>query len=519
MLVLNALQTDVAIIGGGLAGLTLARELRTKSDLDVTVLERKSRPFPAATHKIGESTVEIGAHYLSHTLDLKSELEENQLPKHGLRLFFGDYGDDIANADELGTSRLLAVPTWQVDRGTFEDRLSEINADNEISVLSGHQVTSTSKTDAGHESCFRTDDGMAGMIKSRWLIDAASRASPLKRQLGLARDNDHNVNAIWFRVPQTIRVETWSQDGSWTRRCEKVERWLSTNHLMGPGYWVWIIPLKGGITSIGIVADPALHPLKSMKSFTAAQNWLGKHQPLLAAELEGVVPLDFRVLRNYSHDCQQVFDADRWSLIGEAGMFLDPFYSPGTDFIAIGNGFVSDLILRDMRGERIGSRVSVYERLYRSFVESTYSLYFGQYPGFGDREMMVKKTVWDYAYYWGVLAPLFFSRAMFDVPTMTRMHQSLAKVQSINTRVQQGFRMAASAARRLPPEGRFVDQCAIPVLSRLNAELTSPPDASAEQRVRENSDMLESLADRLDQLEASPGECSMLSDLGYRLYG
>ncbi len=33
------------------------------------------------------------------------------------------------------------------------------------------------------------------------------------------------------------------------------ERWLSTNHLCGPGYWVWLIPLASGSHSVGIVAD------------------------------------------------------------------------------------------------------------------------------------------------------------------------------------------------------------------------------------------------------------------------
>jgi hypothetical protein len=43
-----------------------------------------------------------------------------------------------------------------------------------------------------------------------------------------------------------------------------------------------------------------------------------------------------------------VFSARRWALTGEAGLFLDPFYSPGTDFIAISNTYITELVARDV---------------------------------------------------------------------------------------------------------------------------------------------------------------------------
>ena len=70
-------RADVAIIGGGMAGLTLALQLRQENpDLDIRVLERSVLPPPAATHKVGESTVEIGSWYLDRTLGLGDLLEQ-----------------------------------------------------------------------------------------------------------------------------------------------------------------------------------------------------------------------------------------------------------------------------------------------------------------------------------------------------------------------------------------------------------------------------------------------------------
>ena len=53
---------DVVIIGGGLAGLTLARQLiQEDPGIRVLVAEKRAHPAPEAAFKVGESSVEIGA--------------------------------------------------------------------------------------------------------------------------------------------------------------------------------------------------------------------------------------------------------------------------------------------------------------------------------------------------------------------------------------------------------------------------------------------------------------------------
>ena len=117
-------KPDVVIMGGGLAGLTLALQLKGRfADIDVLVLERRSHPVPHAAHKVGESTVEIGAHYFSSVLGLKPHLEQAQLRKFGFRFFFSEGRRDIDQVTEIGASRPLAVPSYQIDRGIFENFL------------------------------------------------------------------------------------------------------------------------------------------------------------------------------------------------------------------------------------------------------------------------------------------------------------------------------------------------------------------------------------------------------------
>ena len=101
-----------------------------------------------------------------------------------------------------------------------------------------------------------------------------------RRQLGLALDNDHPAHAVWFRMRDRIDIDGWSDDAAWRSRCVTPTRWLSTNHLVGAGYWVWLIPLASGSHSVGIVADPAFHPSESMDSFDKAMDWLRVHRQL-----------------------------------------------------------------------------------------------------------------------------------------------------------------------------------------------------------------------------------------------
>ena len=68
---------------------------------------------------------------------------------------------------------------------------------------------------------------------------------------------------------------------------------------------------------------------------------------------------DFVFFRRFSYGCKQLFSRDRWAITGEAGVFLDPFYSPGSDFIAIANTYITDLVARDLGGEPIAPRAAV----------------------------------------------------------------------------------------------------------------------------------------------------------------
>ncbi|MCP4463250.1 MAG: NAD(P)-binding protein, partial [Planctomycetaceae bacterium] len=348
---------DVAILGGGLAGLTLARQLLMKDpNTRIAVIEKRSFPVSETTHKVGESTVEIGAHYFGEELQLKKHLTDQQLPKFGLRFFFKDAWQSLSEGTEVGGSEFFAAPSYQVDRGRLENYLADADTEMGADIIDGARVrqimldSSENGTEDTHHEIVFLKEGREHTVVSRWVVDASGRASFLKRKLGLEEDLKHDINAVWFRIDASIQIDGWCDDDRWQTLTGKVRRrWLSTNHLMGEGYWVWLIPLATGSTSIGIVADPRIHSLRSLNRFDKAMAWLEAHEPECADSIRPYQDnvQDFLAIKKMSRGSRQVFSADRWGLVGEAAAFLDPFYSPGSDFIAIGNTMVGKLIEED----------------------------------------------------------------------------------------------------------------------------------------------------------------------------
>ena len=223
--------------------------------------------------------------------------------------------------------------------------------------------------------------------------------------------------------------------------------------------------------------------------------------------------MDFRWLRNVSYGCAQVFSADRWALTGEAGLFLDPFYSPGSDFIAISNTYVCMLIARDRAHEPLAPYARFYQRLYFSFYESTLLLYHRQYPLFGNAQLMPIKLLWDYAYYWGILCQLVFQQRLGDAVLFADMARELQVANTLNARMQEFFRCwhALSHGRNLKC---FLDQTELAWFAAMNRDLRDRlDDAGMRARLRENVELLEGLAAMITERAAADGGPALRGDM------
>ncbi|BCL84240.1 halogenase [Ktedonobacteria bacterium brp13] len=436
-------QYDVAILGGGLAGLTLALQIKkARPDSKIIVIEKQKHPVPEAAYKVGESTVEVSSHYLGVTLGLEEHILTQQLRKFGLRFFFStEDNQDITRRVELGLAAPHFIPSYQLDRGRLENKLGQEVQDHEIVFLDDCKVTQVALQSDVHS--LHLSQGTNELdIYAHWVVDASGRSSVLKRQLKLAQKVAHNTNAVWFRVSHKIDIDTWSNDSAWHDRIKTGKRYLSTNHLCGKGYWVWLIPLASGSTSVGIVTDPQYHPFDTLNRFDRALEWLRSNEPQCAAAIEESHAdiQDFRVMKQYSYSCQQVFSGDRWCLTGEAGVFTDPLYSPGSDFIALSNGFITDLITRELDGEDIRTQAVVYDRIYLNLANTWFNIYEQQYAILGNAQVMVTKYIWDTAAYWATFALLYFHDKFRVLAGNRKLSANLHRFTLLSNRMQVFYR-------------------------------------------------------------------------------
>ncbi|MBY0286201.1 MAG: tryptophan 7-halogenase [Mycobacteriaceae bacterium] len=436
---------DIGIIGGGVAALTLALEIRrARPTTRIVVIEPKAHPVPEITHTVGESTVEVSAHYLRDRLGLGDHLQSAQLRKMGLRMFFSnEHNTDIAQRVELGSSSFVPQVTYQIDRGRLENELARRCLSEGVEIACGRvRSIDFGQHDDPHTITVQNGDTVAHMT-ARWVVDASGRNRALSRQLDLKRANEHHCNAVWFRVAAEIDIGRWSDDSSWQARLHEGDRAMSTNHLMGEGYWVWLIRLASGATSVGIVADPAFHAFDDFNTLAKAKAWLRAHEPQCAdvlAELDDLI-MDFRVMKKYSHGATKVFDGrNRWCLTGDAGVFLDPLYSSGLDLVAIGNGLITDMVTRELDGEDVLGRSQISDSLYRSLTEMWLAVYQDQYTLMGSAPVMSSKIIWDVAFYWGFVGLLYVNDRFVRVSDEPDFVPHLEGLIALSNRVQRFLR-------------------------------------------------------------------------------
>lgn len=463
-------HVDVVIIGAGLAGLSLARQLQLRSPtIRILHLDRRAA-VPPARQKVGEATVQVSGYYLSKVLDLEEHLLRCHFLKYNLRFYWktpGRANDRFEDYCQSYIRGLSNIATYQLDRNVLEAELLRRNREApsyQLSLGAADLDLVLSTGIGAHRVTGRSPDGAIDATAD-WVVDATGRGHLLARREALERDSPirHGSSFIW--VDGLLDIEKLTDSSPRAIRLNPSRAaighlpfWLATNHFCGEGFWLWVIPLHGK-TSIGLVYDRTRVDGDAVNTPERLVDWVCRVFPLFARDLPSRRILHHGSFRSVAFDCRRTIDANRWALVGEAGRFTDPLYSPGGDLIAIYNTLVTDAILATPPGE-LARKAALYEQLMRAVYGAYVPSYAVSYDALGDQESMTLKYVWELTIYFGFYVFPFVNELFTDHRFALSFLNAFSRLGPVNAGVQRlvnGYYHWKKHASPPPPQVRFGD--------------------------------------------------------------
>ncbi len=414
---------DVAIIGAALSGAATAHLLLQRNPrLRIVLLERS----PTFKRRVGEATVEVSGYFLGRVLGLTEHLNEKHLVKQGLRFWFkNDKTKTVADCSETGPGFNVRFPSYQIDRSTLDEHLlAQVAANPRVTLLRPARVTDVALDPApgayqkiNYELVTETPgpaDGATQTLTARWIVDASGFQAFLARKNNWLRPNtDHPIASVWTRwrgVKNWDSPELAAKYPEWARRTKAV-RYTATNHLVGLGWWSWWIPLKGGDVSIGLVYDQRLTELPPGENLsTRLRDFLEKNHPVPAEFLADATPVehDAHYRRNLPYSSTH-YAGSGYALVGDAAAFIDPFYSPGMDWIAYTTTATAAMIDANLRGRPAAPLVAKHNHNFTTSYQRWFdAIYRDKYYYMAEQELMTLAFRLDITtYYLGVVAQPF----------------------------------------------------------------------------------------------------------------
>lgn len=471
----NNNEVDVIICGGGVAGQTLARQLKLNCpDVSILLLEKASFPVQEATHKVGESTVDESGHYLTDKLQLESYMAENHIKKLGFRYFWQENGTDcFSQRTEFGLSEYYyPFHSYQIDIGRFENDLCKMNMELGVHIYDQASVTDITINDTQlHEVHYKhLPSEERRIVRGRWVIDAMGRRCFLQKKFGLQVKSEQQCGAVWFRLKGKLDLTDLvpESEKAWHQRVPNQARYYSTNHLLGRGYWIWLIPLSSESTSVGIVTLEEFHPFSTYSTYERAIAWLEQHDPVLCHKIQEYEVMDFLKVRNYSYSSQQVFSEQRWACVGNAALFADPFFSLGGLVIASANSCITRMVELDLQNKLTKNMVDSYNDLVISRNDTLTKEVQDSYSYFHDSQVFTLNFIWGLSITWGLELPIAVHSLYLDLDRSEEIDQILSECYSLSHIMNDIFlEWAVCSKNRFTFE--FMDYRRIPVLEDLQA--------------------------------------------------
>lgn len=365
---------DVAVIGGGPAGSTMASYL-ARAGLSVVVFE--SETFPR--EHVGESLVPATTPVLAE-IDALGKIDEagfpkkygaswtsaesRDIPRLGYRGLSHGWTADIqfVERDQPGVDRDY---TFHVDRSRFDAILLRHAAEQGATVINGARVRAVDFADPAVTTLTVRIGPRDISVTTRMVVDASGRQTLLGRQLKVKVVDpvfDQYAVHTWFEGLDRMALagETSQADH------------IFVHFLPIKDSWVWQIPITDRITSIGVVSQKTRFRTAGGDRAQFFWDFVDSRPDLRDALKNSQQLRPFRAEGDYSYAMRQIC-GDRFVLIGDAARFVDPIFSSGVS-VALNSARIAaqDIIAAHHAGDFSAHRFATYENKLRRAVKYWY---------------------------------------------------------------------------------------------------------------------------------------------------
>jgi len=305
----------------------MAATVLAQKGLDVAIIEREEYP----RFHIGESLLPATMPLFKETGFYEILNSGKYITKCGARFI------DYRNEDEVyfGFAEGLNpdIPTaFEVERCEFDKDILAFAVKSGAKLYQPENVLEVDLLPDGVR--LQTDKHR---FEAAYLMDISGRDSILGKRMKMRHVNADLNNVAVFAHYKGVQRRPGRDEGD------------ITIGLLPNRAWTWIIPFKGDITSVGVVASAKFAGNVDLEAYLNDSLRGSETVKTMMKDSERVG--GFRSIGNYSHTCEKFF-GDRWILCGDAAMFLDPIFSSGVHMSVSSSKFAAETILTAFADKR-----------------------------------------------------------------------------------------------------------------------------------------------------------------------